>query len=112
MARYSHWHGGPFRPRFHERWHEPHDEPHDEPHHDPGFHLPFPLPPFFEMENEGEYPSGEEEAERQHHRRSRWARYQGGQGQDEFGDRGEEADGRRHRGRWVRHNGRVVLLGL
>ena len=64
-----------------------------------------------EMENEGEYPSGEEEAERQHHRHL-VGPYQGGQGEDEFGDRGEEADCRRHRGRWARHNGRVVLLGL
>jgi hypothetical protein len=115
MPRYFHWHRDPFRPEpfrhFDDHWRERHDEP----HHDPGFHLPFPLPPLplpFGLEVEGGYPPGEEEAERQHYHRSRWARSQGDPGQGEFGGRGEEFDSRRHRGRWVRDRGRVVLLGL
>jgi hypothetical protein len=115
MAQFFHWHGR--EGRRHEGWHEDRRDRrrrHDEP--GPDFPLPpFPPLPFLEVgEGEAEFAPADEEAEMHHRNRFRRQRYQSsdGMGESENGFAPESVETtRRTTGRWVRHRGRIIVLG-
>jgi hypothetical protein len=79
---------------------------------------PFPPPPFnLETgEREDDFAAGYGEAEMHRHRRPRWSRYQGSvqgaEGENGFVPDRAEMDTRRRTGRWIRRNGRLIVLGV
>jgi hypothetical protein len=123
MARFFDWHGHPDRWHgWHEGWRH-RDEP-GPPEPGPGFPrppfppLPFPLPLFNLETSEGDndFAAGSGETEMYRHHRPRWARYpssdQTGERENGFASGWAEPETRRRTGRWIRRNGRIIVLGL
>jgi hypothetical protein len=124
MAPFFHWnwrrHGGR---RHWQRWHWPEQpQPGSSPDSSPGSSLlsavTAPLGAVGNLlgigETEQEFATAGEEAERGHHRhhRPKWAYQSSNQSEDEFEPTGEETETCRRTGRWVRHNGRIIVLDL